>query len=235
MAVTPPASDLVLPRSASMSTSTRRAGNGQGRERQCLTASHFDPEPMRGSLAGMPAGISGGQRITSARSCSTIGAMPWPHAMNSAIYARATLQALTLNSRKTTNLRRTSPARLVLHRQKRGHQQSLPFLRFWTDDKDISNGRHPTRDAVAYIRERMAQGPGGASGVYKLFARGRRVSALAQRVCQTPWDLPCDSFIRAAGGPRSPLASSGADPQCAARSSEPRIASRRTCFRARCR
>ena len=89
MAVTPPASDLVLPRSASISTSTRRAGNGQGRERQCLTASHFDPEPMRGSLAGMPAGISGGQRITSARSCSTIGAMPWPHAMNSAIYARA--------------------------------------------------------------------------------------------------------------------------------------------------
>jgi len=97
--------------------------NGQGRERQCLTASPFDPEPMRGSLAGMPAGISGGQRITSARSCSTIRAMPWPHAVNSAIYARATLQASTSNSRKTTNLRRTNSARLVLHRQRRGHQQ----------------------------------------------------------------------------------------------------------------
>jgi hypothetical protein len=80
-----------------------------GKEWQCLTASHFDPEPTRGSLAGMPVGIYGGQQITRAKSCSTIGAMRRPCAMNSAIYARATLQASTSNSRNTTNLVCASP------------------------------------------------------------------------------------------------------------------------------
>jgi hypothetical protein len=82
-----PLPTLVLPRSPSISTSTRASvRTGEGGSGKCLTASHFDPEPMRGSLAGMPAGISGGQRTTNARSCLTIRAMPWPHAMNSAIY-----------------------------------------------------------------------------------------------------------------------------------------------------
>ena len=84
----------------------------QEKSAQCLTASHFDPEPMRGSLAGMPARIFGGQRITGGRSCLTIRATPLPHATNSAICARATLPASTSNSLKTTNLRRASSAGL---------------------------------------------------------------------------------------------------------------------------
>jgi hypothetical protein len=42
------------------------------------TASHFDPEPMRGSPAGMRAGVASGRRIISAKSGSTIHTMPAP-------------------------------------------------------------------------------------------------------------------------------------------------------------
>jgi hypothetical protein len=59
-------------------------------ERSCRTALHFDPGPMRGSPAGMPAGVASGRRIISAKSGSTIHTMPAPYAMNCAACARAT-------------------------------------------------------------------------------------------------------------------------------------------------
>ena len=73
----------------------------QRRDAQCPTASRFDPEPMKRSPAGMPAGIRGGRPITSGTSGSMIRPMPVLYAMNSAIYVRATPRLSTLRSPKT--------------------------------------------------------------------------------------------------------------------------------------
>ena len=62
---------------------------GWERSAQCRTASHFDPEPMRGSPGGMTAATAAGRPITSGRSCSMRNTMPERYAMNCAASARA--------------------------------------------------------------------------------------------------------------------------------------------------
>ena len=62
------------------------------------TASHFDPEPMRGSPAGMRAGIAFGPLIITGKSGSTTHGMPVPYAVNCAACARATPKSSTSKS-----------------------------------------------------------------------------------------------------------------------------------------
>jgi hypothetical protein len=65
-------------------------------------ASHFDPEPMRGSPAGMRAGIAFGPLIITGKSGSTTHGMPVPYAVNCAACAHATPKSSTSKSPGTT-------------------------------------------------------------------------------------------------------------------------------------
>jgi hypothetical protein len=109
--------------------------NGFPALNRICTASHFDPEPMRESQAGMTAATAGGQPITSGRSSSTRRELQGRYAKNCASSAHATPKSSMSRTLTSSGGRRIdSPSR---------HQSSTeghPWRRAYLGRRDAESG-----------------------------------------------------------------------------------------------